>query len=279
MNRLQKRRTGRIAFILLVVAVCMISFFPVIWVALSSVKIPSQLYDSPIRYLPNPPTAQHYIDVFTLHPFGRFFLNSLWVAAWSTVLTVTLAVFGAYPLTRLKFRGRNFVLVFILASGMLPVLARLIPLFATMRTLGLLNSYAGMVLVYSSLALPLSTMTMIAFFGQVPRDLENAAIIDGCNRLGALWRIMVPLAAPGMVTTALLSFIIAWNDFIIALVMISRPMMRTIPVGIALFPGEYEFPWGTISAAVIVAVIPIVVAIVFFQKRIVAGLTSGAVKF
>jgi len=257
----------------------MISFFPVIWVALSSVKIPSQLYDSPIRYLPNPPTAQHYIDVFTLHPFGRFFLNSLWVAAWSTVLTVTLAVFGAYPLTRLKFRGRNFVLVFILASGMLPVLARLIPLFATMRTLGLLNSYAGMVLVYSSLALPLSTMTMIAFFGQVPRDLENAAIIDGCNRLGALWRIMVPLAAPGMVTTALLSFIIAWNDFIIALVMISRPMMRTIPVGIALFPGEYEFPWGTISAAVIVAVIPIVVAIVFFQKRIVAGLTSGAVKF
>jgi multiple sugar transport system permease protein len=278
-NRRERQSSRRMIFWGLVVVVCAISFFPVVWVGLSSLKIPSQLYDSPVRYLPNPPTLQHYVDVFTLHPFGRFFLNSLWVAGWSTVLTVTLAVLGAYPLTRLRFRGRNLVLVFILASGMLPVLARLIPLFSTMRTLGLLNSYAGMVLVYSSLALPLSTMTMIAFFGQVPRDLENAAIIDGCNRMGALWRIMVPLAAPGMVTTALLSFIIAWNDFIIALVLISRPMMRTIPVGIALFPGEYQFPWGTISAAVIVAVIPIVVAIVFFQKRIVAGLTSGAVKF
>jgi multiple sugar transport system permease protein len=274
-NRLARRW----AFGFIVVLVCLVSFFPVIWVMLSSLKLPSQLYDWPVRYIPTPPTLQHYVDVFTLHPFGRFFLNSLWVAGWSTALTVTLAVLAAYPLTRLNFKGRPFVLVFVLASGMLPVLARLIPLFSTMRTLGLLNSYAGMILVYSSLALPLSTMTMIAFFQQVPRDLENAAIIDGCSRLGALWRIVVPLAAPGMVTTALLAFIIAWNDFVIALVLISRPLMRTIPVGIALFPGEYEFPWGTISAAIVVAVIPIVVAIVFFQRRIVAGLTSGAVKF
>lgn len=266
-------------FTILVAAVCLISFFPVLWMGISSLKVPTELYDWPVTYIPKPPTIEHYVDVFTLHPFGRFFVNSLWVAGWSTALTVFISVLGAYPLTRLRFKGRTLVLMFILSSGMLPVLSRLIPLFSTMRALGLLNSYTGTVLIYSSLALPLSTMTMMAFFGQVPQDLESAAIIDGCTRMGALWRIMVPLAAPGMVTAALLSFIIAWNDFIIALVLISRPMMRTIPVGIALFPGEYDFPWGTISAAVIVAVVPIVVAIVFFQRRIVAGLTSGAVKF
>lgn len=277
-TRARSTRQG-ILFTALVVGVCLVSFFPVLWIILSSLKLPGQLYQIPVTYLPTPPSAQNYIDVFTLHPFGRFFLNSVWVASWSTILTVTLAVLAAYPLTRLRFRGKTFVLMFVLASGMLPVLARLIPLFSTMRTLGLLNTYTGMIFVYSSLALPLSTMTMMAYFQQVPRDLENAAIIDGCNRLGALRRIIVPLAAPGMVTTGLLAFIIAWNDFVIALVLVSDPVMRTIPVGIALFPGQYEFPWGTISAAIVVAVLPIVFAILFFQRRIVSGLTSGAVKF
>lgn len=269
----------RALFATLATLVCVVSFFPVVWIGLSSLKIPGDLYETPVTYMPIPATGQHYIDVFTLHPFGRFFLNSVWVASLSTVMTVGLAVLAAYPLTRLRFKGRALVLMFVLASGMLPVLARLIPLFSTMRVVGLLNTYTGMVLVYSSLALPLSTMTMMAYFQQVPRDLENAAIIDGCNRIGALWRIIVPLAAPGMVTTGLLAFIIAWNDFVIALVLVSDPLMRTIPVGIALFPGQYEFPWGTISAAIIVAVVPIIFAIMFFQRRIVSGLTSGAVKF
>lgn len=270
---------NRLVFVLLAVAVCLISFFPVIWIGLSSLKGPDQLYDFPIRWLPSPVTGKHYADVFTIQPFGAQMLNSFWVSAWSTVLTVVVASLAAYTLARLRFRGRSAVLVFVLASGMLPVLARLIPLFSTMRALGLLNSWLGLVLVYSSLALPLATMTMMAYFSQVPPELEQAAAIDGCTRLGALWRIIVPLAAPGMVTTALLSFIISWNDFIIALVLISDPDMYTIPVGIALFPGEFDFPWGTISAAVIVAVVPIVVAIVVFQRRIVSGLTQGAVKF
>ncbi len=270
---------NRVAFVILATAVCIISFFPVVWIGLSSLKGPDQLYDFPLQWLPDPVTLEHYANVFTIQPFGSQLLNSFWVAAWSTVLTVTVASLAAYTLARLRFKGRSAVLIFILASGMLPVLARLIPLFSTMRTLGLLNSWLGLVTVYSSLALPLATMTMMAYFSQVPRELEQAAAIDGCTRLGALWRIVVPLAAPGMVTTALLAFIVAWNDFIIALVLISDPGMYTIPVGIALFPGEFDFPWGTISAAVIVAVVPIVAAIVVFQRRIVSGLTQGAVKF
>lgn len=268
----------RLAFSLVTVLVCVVSFFPVVWIGLSSIKLPAELYVFPIRWIPRPPTVQHYVAVFTVQPFGTQMLNSTWVASWSTALTVFLASLAGYVLSRLRFHGRGVVLVFVLASGMLPVLSRLIPLFSTMRNLGLLNSWLGLVLVYSSLALPLATMTMMAYFSQVPQDLEQAAAIDGCSRLGALWRIIIPLAAPGMVTAALLSFIIAWNDFIIALVLISNPSMYTIPVGIALFPGEFSFPWGTISAAVIVAVIPIVVAILFFQRRIVAGLTQGAIK-
>ncbi|NCC63281.1 MAG: carbohydrate ABC transporter permease [Spirochaetia bacterium] len=268
----------KLEFIFITVFVCALSFFPVVWIGLSSIKLPNQLYVFPISWIPKPPTLQHYISVFTTQPFGNQMLNSSWVSSWSTVLTVFMASLAGYVLSRLRFRGREVILVFILASGMIPVLARLIPLFSTMRKLGLLNSWLGLVLVYSSLALPLGTMTMMAYFSQIPKDLEQAAAIDGCSRLGALWQIIVPLAAPGMVTAALLSFIVAWNDFIIAVVLISNPRMYTIPVGISLFPGEFDFPWGTISAAVIVAVIPIVITILFFQKRIVAGLTQGAVK-
>lgn len=142
----------------------------------------------------------------------------------------------------------------------------------------MLNSYVGLIIVYVSFTLPLAVMILMAFFRKIPRDLENAALIDGCTRIQALTRIIVPISAPGLATAAILTFISAWNEFLVAFTLITRPLLRTIPVGITLYPGEYAFPWGTISAAIVIAVVPIVLIILFLQKRIIQGLTAGAVK-
>lgn len=252
--------------------------FPLAWMFLTSLKDEGELQRFPVQYLPGTPDWANYARVFGEQPFARFFLNSLIVSGVSTVLCVLVASLAAYALTRLKLRARGLLLTLVVMFSMFPVVSLLVPLFRLMRGVDLLNSYPALILPYTALSLPVAILTLVAFFSSIPRDLEAAAMVDGCSRVSALWRVVVPLSAPGMVTAALLVFVNSWNEFLLALSFNTARDMRTVSVGVTLYQGEFTFPWPLISAAIVVGVVPIVVLIVFFQRRFVAGLTSGGVK-
>jgi len=200
------------------------------------------------------------------------------VAILSTALSLVVASFAAYALARLEIRGRRLILGVIVCSSMFPLVTLLVPLFETMRALGLLNTYTALVLPYTVLNLPVCTLVLVSFFESIPRNLENAAMIDGASRLGALWHVVLPLSAPGVFTAGILAFVNAWDEFLLALSLNAAQSMRTLPVGITLYQGEYTFPWPVISAVLMIAIVPVILLVVAFQDRIVAGLTAGGVK-
>ncbi|MEF2278217.1 carbohydrate ABC transporter permease [Deinococcus sp. YIM 134068] len=253
-------------------------FFPLVWMLLTSLKTEGELQKFPVQYLPSQPDFANYARVFSEQPFGTFFLNSLVVSVLSTLLCVAVAVPAAYALARLELRARGLLLTLVVAFSMLPVVSLLVPLFRLMRSAQLLNSYPALILPYAALSLPVAILTLVAFFSAIPRDLESAAMVDGATRVGAMTRIVLPLSLPGVVTAALLVFVNSWNEFLLALSFNTRLNMRTVSVGVTLYQGEFAFPWPLISAAVVIAVVPIVVLIAVFQKRFVAGLTAGGVK-
>jgi multiple sugar transport system permease protein len=187
-------------------------------------------------------------------------------------------VLAAYALSRLQIRGRDLILSAIIAVSTFPLVTLLVPLFEIMRALGLLNTWVALILPYTVLSLPVCTLILVSFFEGIPRDLENSAMIDGCTRLGALFKVVVPLSAPGVFTAGILAFVNAWDEFLLALSFNSNPQLRTLPVGITLYQGEFAFPWPVISAALIVGIVPVAVLIVIFQERVVSGLTSGGIK-
>jgi len=253
-------------------------FFPAVWILLTSLKSEAELVSKPITWWPRNPTLANYVQAFTDQPLLRFLGNSLAVAVLSTVLSLLVASLAAYAIARLNLRRRQLILTCIVASSMFPLVTLLVPIFQTMRSLGLLNTYTALVLPYTVLNLPVCTLVLVSFFQSIPRDLENAAMIDGCTRLGALWRVVVPLAAPGVFTAGILAFVNAWDEFLLALSLNASASMRTLPVGITLYQGEFTFPWPIISAALVVAIVPVAVLIAVFQERVVGGLTQGGLK-
>ena len=253
-------------------------FFPALWILLTSLKSEAELVSRPISYWPHQPTLANYIQAFTDQPLLRYLGNSVAVALGSTVVSLTVATLAAYALARLNLKHRQLILTCIVASTMFPLVTLLVPIFETMRSLGLLNSYAALILPYTVLNLPVCTLVLVSFFQSIPKDLENAAMIDGCTRMGALWRVVLPLAAPGVFTAGILAFVNAWDEFLLALSLNSSAAMRTLPVGITLYQGEFTFPWPIISAALIVAIVPVAVLIALFQERVVGGLTQGGLK-
>ena len=253
-------------------------FFPAVWILFTSLKTEGELLRFPITYIPTDPTLQNYYQAFTEQPLLRFILNSVIVAGASTALTVTIAALAAYALTRLRMPGRNVIMASLLAVSMFPLISLMVPLFKVMRDLGLLNTYFALILPYTVLSLPVCTLVMASFFQDISPDLEAAAMVDGCSRVGALFKVVLPLAAPGVFTAAILAFVNAWDEFLLALTFMSRASMRTLSVGITLYQGEFAFPWPLISAALIVAIVPICIIIAIFQERVVGGLTSGGMK-
>jgi multiple sugar transport system permease protein len=253
-------------------------FFPALWILLTSLKTETELISSPITYLPEAATLDNYAIAFTAQPILRFMWNSFVVASLSTVLCVLVSAFAAYALTRLRVRHRNLIMSILLAVAMFPLISLMVPLFKVMRELGLLNTYLALILPYAVLSMPVCTLVMASFFQDIPPDLEAAAMVDGCSRVGALFHVIIPLSAPGVFTAAILAFVNAWDEFLLALTMMNRVSMRTLSVGITLYQGEFAFPWPLISAALIVAIVPICILIAIFQERVVGGLTAGGVK-
>jgi multiple sugar transport system permease protein len=253
-------------------------FFPAAWILLTSLKTETELIRSPITYLPDAPTLANYTTAFTAQPILRFMFNSFVVASLSTAVCVLVGALAAYALTRLRMPYRNLIMSILLAVAMFPLVSLMVPLFKLMRELGLLNTYPALILPYAVMSLPVCTLVMASFFQDIPPDLEAAAMIDGCSRVGALFKVIVPLSAPGVFTAAILAFVNAWDEFLLALTLMNRVSMRTLSVGITLYQGEFAFPWPLISAALIVAIVPICILIALFQERVVGGLTAGGVK-
>src|SRR5574343_15032 len=253
-------------------------FFPAVWILFTSLKTEAELVSKPITWWPANPTLHNYVQAFTDQPLLKYLGNSVMVAALATVASLIVSAGAAYAIARLNLRRRQLILTCIVASSMFPLVTLLVPIFETMRALDLLNTTTALVLPYTVLNLPVCTLVLVSFFQAIPKDLENAAMIDGCTRVGALWRVVVPLAAPGVFTAGILAFVNAWDEFLLALSLNASASMRTVPVGITLYQGEFTFPWPIISAALIVAIVPIAVLIAVFQERVVGGLTQGGLK-
>lgn len=251
--------------------------FPVYWTIASSFAPETTLFEVP-PIVPTQFTLDHYRALFDQRQFWLPMRNSLVVASATTVLAIVVATLAAYALTRLQFRGRTFLLAVVLAVSMLPQVSLVPPLYLGLRAAHLLDTYAGLVLPYLSFALPLSIWLLVGYFRQLPSEIEDAALIDGASRMQALRHVVLPLAWPGVATAAILTFLYCWNEFIFALSFTLGPERQTAPVAIALFRGRYQVPWGEILAAAVVTTLPVVAVVVAFQRRIVEGLTAGAMK-
>jgi ABC-type glycerol-3-phosphate transport system permease component len=251
--------------------------FPVYWAVISSLTPESRLFTAP-DLLPRGLVLDHYRALFATRDFWTPVRNSLVVAGMTTLVSVTLGSLCAYALARLPFRGKTPLLAFVLAVSMFPQISIVGPLYLVLRELGLLNTYPGLVLPYLSFAMPLTIWLLVGFFRQLPAELEEAAAMDGAGRLQTLVTIILPLSWPGLATTAILTFLYCWNEFLFALSFTLGPERYTVPVAITLFRGQYQVPWGEVLAAAVVATIPVALLVLVAQRRIVAGLTSGAVK-
>jgi ABC-type glycerol-3-phosphate transport system permease component len=251
--------------------------FPVYWTVASSFAPEASLFEVP-SIVPTELTLNHYRALFDERQFWLPMRNSLIVSAATTVLAVVAGTLAAYALTRLKFRGRRTLLAGVLAVSMLPQVSLVPPLYLALRATHLIDTYAGLVLPYLSFALPLSIWLLVGYFRQLPPEVEDAALVDGASRLQALRHIILPLAWPGVATAAILTFLYCWNEFIFALSFTLGPERQTAPVAIALFRGRYQVPWGQILAAAVVTTLPVVAVVVAFERRIVQGLTAGAMK-
>ncbi len=251
--------------------------FPIYWMLVASVTPEARLFGVP-EFLPTTIVFDHYRALFAERQFWRPVRNSLVVAAATTVLALAVAIPAAYAAARLRFRGRSILLAAVLAVSVFPQISIVSPLFLLLRSVGLLDTFPGLVLPYLTFSLPLAVWLLASFFRQVPRDLEEAALMDGASRLRAAVEVMLPLAAPAVATTAILTFLYAWNEFLFALSFTLGPDRQTVPVAIALFRGQYQVPWGQILAAAVVASVPVAVIVLLFQRQIVGGLTSGATK-
>ncbi|OFW27133.1 MAG: sugar ABC transporter permease [Acidobacteria bacterium RIFCSPLOWO2_02_FULL_65_29] len=272
--RTTARRWARpVATGLLVAAI----LFPLYWAALSSLTPENRLFAAP-ALVPRELVLDHYRALFRERDFWTPVRNSLVVAGATTVLSVVLGTVCAYALARLRFRGKAVMLAFVLAVSMFPQISIVSPLYLLLRELRLLNTYPGLVLPYLTFAMPLTIWLLVGFFRQLPAELEEAGLMDGAGRLQTLWAIVLPLSWPGIATTAILTFLYSWNEFLFALSFTLGPERHTVPVAITLFRGQYQVPWGQILAAAVVATAPVAAIVLAAQRRIVAGLTSGAVK-
>jgi multiple sugar transport system permease protein len=276
----------RYVILIHVAAVVMAVIFlaPFVWLLIASVTSQADLLALPLRWIPDHVSFQRYSEIFTSRGgtiFGNFrssLFNSLIVATATVVISMTIGVFGAYAYARVRFRGARTSLMLFLSTYMVPPIALVIPLYLIMVRLHLLNTRLGLILVYCTFAVPFVLWTMGNYFQTIPVDLEDAARIDGYSRLGAMFKVVLPLARPGLLATTLFVFLIAWDEFLYALIFTSTPAAKTIPVAIAEFTGRYTTDFGLQAAGGILAALPPVLIALAFQRHIVGGLATGAVK-
>ncbi len=271
------RRVDALRWVVALAALAIV-IFPFYWMVNTSLKPATEIFLSPPTFASANWSLDAYTTVLTQRPVARYFLNSLVVALGTTVLSVTLASLAAYGFTRFFPQGATPFIVFLLFTKMLPETLLIIPYFQLMSDVGLLNTYWALILAYSSFALPFSVWMLIGFFRSIPRDIDEAAMIDGASYLQAFFRVILPLARPGLVAVALFTFLIAWNSYLWALVLTTDSSMYVLSVGIANMVGEYRVQWNELMAAAVIAALPVMVLYSLLERHLVNAITSGAVK-
>ncbi len=263
--------------VLLIVVFCLA---PVLWQLLTSIKVNADISAVPNVYIPSRYTLDHYIDLFGRRPFHLYIFNSAFVSITSTALCLGLGAPAAYALARLRIWGEQVILAIVLIVTLFPYILLFLGLLEIVQALRLGNNYLALIIPYTAINLPLTILVLRSFFQQLPNDLEDAAKVDGYNTLQMLLQIVLPMTVPALVTTGILTFIFAWNEFIFALTFMTRESLKTIPVAAAQLGGAsvFEIPYGAIAAATVLGTLPLVLLVLLFQRRIVQGLTAGAVK-
>ncbi|MGV0102672.1 ABC transporter permease [Nostoc sp. DSM 114160] len=281
------KRTGGTKFSLkkillgiIVVLIVLFSLAPALWQLLTSFKVNEDIAAVPTVYFPTRFTFNHYIELFTRRPFWRYIFNSAFVSITSTAVALAIGAPAAYALARLRPWGEKVILASILIVTLFPGILLFLGLLEIIQALKLGNNYLALIIPYTAINLPLTILVLKSFFEQLPKDLEDSARVDGYNTFQLLWQIVLPMTLPALVTTGILTFIFAWNEFIFALTFMTREELKTIPVAAAQLGGAtiYEIPYGPIAAATVIGTLPLILLVLFFQRRIVQGLTAGAVK-
>lgn len=255
-----------------------IMLFPIYWMINTALKPAAEVFQSPPTFFSQNWSLDAFWILFETRPIGRYFLNSFIVAGGTTVLSLALAALAAYGLTRFPMRLEGLVILALLFIKMLPEALLVVPFYQLIADIGLLNSYPALILVYSSFALPFAVWMLIGFFRVIPRELDEAGIMDGATRLQTFRLVILPLARPGIVAVAMFTFLTAWNAYLWALVLTTDPDMYVLPVGIAMMKGEYQVQWNELMAAAVIAVLPVLAIYSVLERHLVAGITAGAVK-
>jgi multiple sugar transport system permease protein len=262
------------------VALAAFALAPFAWVFLTSLKTRGELYATPLRYLPRALTAANYVEAWTsrLTPFSRFFANSLWVSSVTMVATTAISILAGYALARFRFAGRRLILLVFLATQMFPAVLLVAPLLSQWHALGLIDTYQALIYSNFSFTVPFTVWMLVGYFDSIPRDLEESALIDGCGRFAALWRVVLPLAAPGIAATAIFAFVTSWSELLFAITFTTRTEMRTLSAGLLFMVGQYEIQWGQLSAGVIISTVPVAILFTYLQRHLIRGLAAGALK-
>ena len=259
-------------------AIVVFAVFPILWALLTSLKKEEAIISSVMQYLPTDITFENYVAIWTRSNFPTLLMNSAVTTALTIVLCASVGTLASYAVARFHFRGRRELMLFYLVIRMFPAVMIIIPLFILMRNFGLLDTRTGLALAYTTFLLPVFIWMMKGFFDAVPLELEDAARIDGCSRIGAMVRVILPLVLGGLVATTVFVAIGAWNEFLFALMLTTSTGSRTWPVGLQLMVGEFQLPWGTLAAGGIISIVPVMVLFALVQRALVQGLTAGAIK-
>lgn len=276
-NQRRKRTPGGIVANLLVILVLIVFLFPIVMIFLTSIKTRADALASPPVWIFTP-TFSNYTDIFQQYPFAAYLRNSILVASLNTLIALIIGVPAAYALARFRFRGDNHVQFWILSQRMMPAIAAIIPLFILFRRFGLTNSIFGLILIYLTSSLPFIVFMLTRFFEEIPRELEEASLVEGSSWYGAMTRIAIPLARPGIAATAIFTFIFSWNEFLFALILTSTERAQTMPVAVTLFIRETGIEWGYMTAVAVIMMIPTALLTLAAQRHLVQGLTMGALK-
>lgn len=253
-------------------------FFPFAWMLSTSLKSISEIWSRHPTWIPKNPIFRNYLDIWKMYPLGRYFLNSAIVALTTSICAVILASLAAYGFSRFNFKGKKTGLIFILMTQMFPEALIIVPYFIILVKLKLYDTYPGLIIVYTCLILPFSVWILYGYFKNIPIEIEESAILDGCSRLGIFYHVILPLGMPGISATIIYSCLLAWNEYIFALCFTASWEMYTVPVGIASFMAQYRIPWNHTMAAGIVSILPVLILFLFLEKYLIKGLTAGAIK-
>ncbi|HBF40198.1 MAG TPA: transporter [Firmicutes bacterium] len=278
MNRLRKFVTSACLFYLPLIIMLAFILIPFLWTLSTSLKNEKDVLSPILQYIPHPATFQNYIEVWKVSHFSVYFINSLFVSSISVIAIILLSVLNGYALTRFNFRGKRIFMIILLCTQLLPAVIFLIPLFLSFKVVGLIDTPFSLIIFYIAMQVPFNTLLMKGFIGNIPKQIDEAGMVDGATRTQIIFKIILPLVLPGLVATAAFAFVGCWNEFIAAFTFITSSKFFTIPVGLKFMIGEYDVQYASLAAGSIIGLVPAVLLFAYVQKYLIQGLGSGSVK-